>query len=212
MRTVFIALFIASAVVHLGSIFTGSHRVRKFTKACLLPLLLAAYMTSAKNFFAAVLLAILFDWGGDVLLLRSAEKKFFQLGLFCFLAGHLCYIFALIRFTGTFNGGALAASAAAAAALGVAALRFVSPRKDMRLPVIVYIAVIELMAIGSLQLLLYRGDLMGAAVFGGSLCFLFSDTVLGYFIFRTLLKYGDIVIMLPYILAQAGIVWGLAAI
>jgi uncharacterized membrane protein YhhN len=169
-------------------------------------------MASAKNFFAAVLLAILFDWGGDVLLLRSDEKKFFQLGLFCFLAGHLCYIFTLIKFTGTFNGGALAASAAAAAILAMAVLRLINPEKDMRLPVIVYIVVIESMMLGSLQLLLYRGDLTGAAIFGGSLCFLFSDTVLGYFIFRTLPKYGNAVIMLPYILAQAGIVCGLAAI
>ncbi|MDR3122187.1 MAG: lysoplasmalogenase [Treponema sp.] len=212
MSAVFVVLFAAVAAVHLVSIFAGWEGVRKFTKTCLLPLLLAVYMISAKNFFAAVLLAILFDWGGDVLLLRSAEKKFFQLGLFCFLAGHLCYIFTLIRFTGTFNGGALAVSAAAAVVLGAAALRFVDPRDEMRLPVIVYIVVIELMAMGSFQFLLYRGDLMGAAVFGGSLCFLLSDTVLGYFIFRTLPKYGDVAIMLPYILAQAGIVWGLAAI
>jgi uncharacterized membrane protein YhhN len=211
-RILFIALFIAAAVTHLMSIFTGSDRVRKATKVCLLPLLLAVYMASAKNFFTAVLLAIVFDWGGDVLLLRSDEKKFFRLGLFCFLAGHLCYIFTLIKFTGTFNGRALAVSAMVAAVLSVGALRLISPGKDMRLPVIAYMVVLELMVFGSLQLLLYRGDLIGAVIFGGSLCFLFSDTVLGYFIFRILPKYGDAVIMLPYILAQTGIVWGLATI
>ena len=212
MWIVFAILFAAAAMVHLVSIFTGSDRVQKVTKVCLLPLLLAVYMASAKNFFSAVLLAIVFDWGGDVLLLRSNEKKFFRLGLSCFLAGHLCYILSLIRFTGTFNGGAFAASAAAAAVLGVAALRLIRPGEDMRLPVIVYLIVIELMALGSFQLLLYRRDLMGTVIFGGSLCFLFSDAVLGYFVFRSMPKYGNAAVMLPYILAQTGIIWGLTAI
>jgi uncharacterized membrane protein YhhN len=212
MRILFIALFVAAAAVHLVSIFTGRGRIQRATKACLLPLLLLVYVVSAKNFFAAVLLAILFDWGGDMLLLRSGEKKFFQLGLSCFLAGHLCYIVTLVKFTGAFNGRALAVSAAAAVVLDVVVMRLINPGKDMRLPVMVYMVVLELMVFGSLQLLLYRGDLIGAVIFGGSLCFLFSDAVLGYFIFRTLPKYGDAVIMLPYILAQAGIVWGLAAI
>jgi uncharacterized membrane protein YhhN len=212
MRIVFAVLFAAAATVHLVSIFTGSERLRKATKVCLLPLLLAVYIASARNFFSTVLLAIVFDWGGDVLLLRSDDKNFFRLGLFCFLAGHLCYILALIRFTETFNGAAFAASAAAGTVLGAAILRLISPREDMRLPVIVYMIVIELMALGSLQLLLYRRDLTGTVIFGGSLCFLFSDAVLGYFIFRAMPKYGNVAIMLPYILAQAGIVWGLTAI
>jgi uncharacterized membrane protein YhhN len=212
MRVLFTALFIAVAAAHLICTFFTNDPVRKATKVCLLPLLLAVYMVSAKNFFAAVLLAIVFDWGGDVLLLRSGEKKFFQLGLTCFLLGHVCYIFTLFKLTGTFNMTALAASGAVAAVFGLSALRLIKPGRDMRGPVILYLIVLELLSLGSLQLLLYRGDLLGAAVFGGSLCFLLSDAVLGYFIFRTLPKYGNAMVMLPYILAQTGIVWGLAAI
>ncbi|MDR2160351.1 MAG: lysoplasmalogenase [Treponema sp.] len=212
MRNLFIALFAAAAVMHLASIFAVRDRVRKITKICLLPLLLGVYLTSAKNFFAAVLLAIIFDWGGDVLLLRSEDKRFFRLGLVSFLLGHLCYLMTLFRFTGTFNVTVLVVSAAAASAFGLLVLHVINPARDMRTPVIVYMVVIELMSLGSLQLLLYRGDVTGAAVFGGSLCFLFSDTVLAYYLFRSFPKYGNALVMLPYILAQTGIVWGLAAV
>jgi uncharacterized membrane protein YhhN len=212
MKNLFIALFAAAAAAHLVSIFAFNDRVRKITKICLLPLLLAVYMSSVKNFFAAVLLAIIFDWGGDVLLLRSEDKTFFRLGLVSFLLGHLCYILTLFKFTGTFNVTALVASAAAASAFGLLVLHLIKPVRDMRAPVIVYMIVIELMSLGSLQLLLDRGDMMGAAVFGGSLCFLLSDTVLAYYLFRSFPKYGNAVVMLPYILAQTGIIWGLAAI
>ncbi|MDR0720176.1 MAG: lysoplasmalogenase [Treponema sp.] len=212
MKNLFIALFAAAAASHLVSIFAVNDRVQKITKICLLPLLLAVYMSSAKNLFAAVLLAIIFDWGGDALLLRSEDKRFFRLGLVSFLLGHLCYILTLFRFTGTFNVTALMGSAAAASVFGLLVLHLIKPVKDMRTPVIVYMIIIELMSLGSLQFLLYRKDMMGAAVFGGSLCFLLSDTVLAYYLFRRFPKYGNALVMLPYILAQTGIVWGLAAI
>jgi uncharacterized membrane protein YhhN len=212
MKNLFIALFAAAAAVHLVSIFAVNDRVQKITKICLLPLLLVVYMSSAKNFFAAVLLAIIFDWGGDVLLLRSEDKRFFRLGLVSFLLGHLCYILTLFRFTGTFNVTALMGSAVAASVFGLLVLHLIKPVRDMRTPVIVYMIVIELMSLGSLQFLLYRGDITGAAVFAGSICFLLSDTVLAYYLFRRFPKYGNALVMLPYILAQTGIVWGLATI
>ncbi|MDR2363216.1 MAG: lysoplasmalogenase [Spirochaetaceae bacterium] len=47
-------------------------------------------------------------------------------------------------------------------------------------------------------------------MFIGSLCFLISDSILGYFTFRTSSKYGSFFIMFFYMIAQGSIVIGLA--
>jgi uncharacterized membrane protein YhhN len=93
--------------------------------------------------------------------------------------------------------------------IGIAAFRLIHPEKDLIIPVIVYMAVLETMNIIGLQLFMFRMDLYGAFIFTGCLCFMVSDAILAYFTFRTLPRYGAILIMIFYILAQAGIITGL---
>ncbi|MDR2111164.1 MAG: lysoplasmalogenase [Spirochaetaceae bacterium] len=209
MVKVFIVLFVGAGAAHLVSLFLRKRKIEIVTKICLVPLLLAVYVLGAKNLFVPLALALIFGWGGDVLLLKINEPRFFRLGLVSFLIGHLWYIPSFLYFTGGLNLMALGVSAAAALPLGIAIHALIKPEKTMNLPVTVYEIVILLMSLSALQLFLYRRDGWGLLVFAGSLCFLLSDTLLAWFTFRAKAKYGDFFVMLSYLAAQSGIIAGM---
>jgi uncharacterized membrane protein YhhN len=209
MLRVFIALFIGMGATHLVSVILRNEKLRVVTKVCLMPLLLTIYVLGADRLFVPVILALIFGWGGDVFLIKGSDLRFFRLGLASFLIGHLCYISSFVYFTGTFNMPAFIVSAAAAVLLGFAVHSIIRPVKAMNLPAICYEIIILLMSLSALQLLLYRRDEWGLLIFAGSLCFLISDAILAYFTFRTRPKYGDFFVILSYLAAQSGIIWGI---
>ncbi|MDR3173308.1 MAG: lysoplasmalogenase [Treponema sp.] len=209
MFRVFIGFFIIVGAAHLVLLFLGKNIPRNITKICLLPLLAGAYVSGAKNIFVPALLALFFGWWGDLFLLKISDIKFFRLGLGSFLAGHFFYIVTFIFFTNAINNIALAVSVAAAIPLVFIVHSIIRPKKELNIPVIVYEIIITLMSLSALQLMLSRGDVYGLLVFAGSICFLLSDTSLGYITFRTRSKYASLFVMLSYIAAQLTIVLGL---
>ena len=202
-------LFAADALVHLASSVFGWKIPQRITKVLLLPLLLVIYLNGTERVIIAVIIALFFDWCGDILLLRSADRRFFILGLTSFLLGHLGFIPAFLSATGRFNLPALLASLAAAVPLGILVHILMRPGKAMTVPTVAYEVVIELMAIAALQLFLFRNDGAGMLIFIGALFFMISDTILGCFTFRGNPRYGTFLVMLTYIAAQGSIVTGL---
>jgi uncharacterized membrane protein YhhN len=96
-----------------------------------------------------------------------------------------------------------------AVVLGIVMLKFIKPNKAMLLPVIFYLIGIVTMSFWALELFVCAPGLGGALIFSGSLCFMISDSILGYYTFRKLRLVGAVLIMLFYVLAQAGIILGL---
>lgn len=89
-------LYGALTLVHLGTcVWDSSGKWRALTKILLMPMVLLCYLALAGEPRILVIGAILLGWGGDVLLLYSAQKGFFLAGISSFLAGHLCYAWAL---------------------------------------------------------------------------------------------------------------------
>jgi uncharacterized membrane protein YhhN len=209
MLRVFVALFIGMSAAQLVSLILLKRKLQVITKIFLLPLLLAVYVLGADRLFVPVILAMIFGWGGDVFLLKISDLRFFRLGLVSFLIGHLCYIPSFVYVTGTFNLLAFVISVAAAVPLGFVIHSIIRPVKAMDLPAVCYEIIIMLMSLSALQLLLSRRDGWGLLIFAGSLCFLISDTLLAYFTFRTKPKHGDFFVMLSYLAAQSGIIWGM---
>jgi uncharacterized membrane protein YhhN len=209
MFPVFTGLFAGASAAHLAFLWFGKDTPRNIAKGCLLPLLAGAYIFGANNISVPVLLALALGWGGDLFLLKISDMKFFRLGLVSFLAGHLCYIVSLVSFTGALHATALVVSIAVAVPLVFSVHSLIKPEKKMTLPVVVYEIIITLMSMSALQLLLSRRDGYGLLVFAGSLCFLFSDTLLAYSTFRTGSKCASFAVMFSYIAAQAAIVLGL---
>jgi uncharacterized membrane protein YhhN len=204
-------VFAVFALVYLASLFFRRGIFQSVAKACLMPLVLAVYAAGANRFFFPVALALFFGWLGDILLLKISDTRFFRLGLTGFLLGHLCYACSMFYFAGTLNTSALVVSLAAAIPLGIAIHVFVRPGREMKIPVIVYEAVILLMAAAAVQFFMARGLPSGALVLAGSLSFLVSDSLLAFFTFRGMPRFGDFAVMLSYLAAQFCIALGLCA-
>ncbi|MDR1445994.1 MAG: lysoplasmalogenase, partial [Treponema sp.] len=140
-------IFAAVSVLHLVSILLNRRRLQSISKACLIPVLIVIYSTAAGDFQAAALLALIFGWGGDTLLLNGKHLRFFLLGLSSFLAGHLCYAATMLIQAGRIEGLVLALSALAAFPLVYLVYRIIKPSKVMKIPVLIYETVILLMSI-----------------------------------------------------------------
>ncbi|MDR2966041.1 MAG: lysoplasmalogenase [Treponema sp.] len=208
-KTIFLILFIVVSVLHLVSLFAKQGGLFKaITKSLLMPLLFGVYFFGVQNMFWPIALAIIFGWAGDVFLLKIESLVRFRCGLASFLLGHLAYILALISFAQPFNTNALAVSFAVAVAFGITMYKFVHPNREMKIPVIIYETVITAMAVLAFQVFLNKGSPLGAFVFGGSILFLVSDSILARFTFGKKPKYGDFWVMATYIPAQLCIVLG----
>ncbi|MDR2479605.1 MAG: lysoplasmalogenase [Treponema sp.] len=209
MEMIFLTVFAVAAPVYLASLFCRRGVFQSIGKACLMPLVLAVYITGANRFFFPVALALVFGWLGDILLLKINDFRFFRLGLASFLLGHLCYVFTMFYFAETVEIPALVISLAAAIPLGIGMYILVRPNREMRIPVMVYEAVILFMAAAAVQFCIARGPSSGALVLAGSLSFLVSDSLLAFFTFRGAPCFGSFAVMLTYLTAQFCITLGL---
>ena len=184
---------------------------RKFTKAALLPVLLIYYCLAAQNFLTVALVAIVFSWLGDILLIRKDEPKFFRLGMVAFLLSHVFYTIALIAMTRGLHVPVLVGSIVVALVAELILPRIINPPKAMRAAIIVYGVVILAMSVCALQYMVSNPSPGSVLLFAGSIIFIFSDVLMTYLAFGQKPKYFDAITMLPYIVAQGLIVFGLAA-
>ncbi len=184
----------------------------RFVKTLLMPVLLAFYLLAARRFgrpvFPLAVLALVFGWAGDVLLLGKGDG-FFLSGLVSFLLGHVFYG---ILFITQIKGGPAFRPVylVIAAYLIYAAVvyRYLMPHvgKAMRIPVTVYLVIILIMNVTAL---LRTGSVPVASsvlVSVGALLFMISDTILSFKIFCGKKGRG---VMETYTAAQLLIVCGL---
>jgi uncharacterized membrane protein YhhN len=213
---VFLIIFAFVSVVHVTAIFIRKGKLRRISKIFIVPALLAAYIAGQGTPLIFPVLALLFGWLGDALLLRISEKTYFQLGLASFLLGHVCYIITFIECLGFFGSGAGSIDITAMVVFipiaiigGVMVFRFIKPPKEMLLPVLLYMIAIETMTFWGLEIFILNPGFAGFLIFAGALCFMISDTILAHFTFGKLTIPGAVAIMVLYIIAQAGIIMGL---
>ena len=212
METIFLYILAALSAVYLASLFFKRGIFQSIAKACLMPLVLAIYISGSDSIFIPVVLALFFGWLGDIFLLKIEDARFFKLGLAVFLLGHLFYIPTLLFFSGGINVKVLLISLPAGAALGVFLHYLIRPSSEMNILTIIYEAILLLMVLSAVQLFAAKGSPYGALALAGGLCFIASDTVLAIFTFRTKPRYGDFLVMLTYISAQLLIILGLSGV
>ena len=166
-------------------------------------MVLLCYLALAGEPRILVIGAILLGWGGDVLLLYSAQKGFFLAGISSFLAGHLCYAWAL-GLRGDFSKPLFTLGLAGALLLvGVAAyLSLLKYLRDMKLPGAIYLAVI----------LSWRENpgAAGNCILIGALLFFVSDYTLSSEMFRRPHSWGNVAVMSTYAAGQFLLTTGLA--
>lgn len=212
---VFIGLFAICAIFHLVVSFQEKARLRRISKPFLLLFLGAAIATIAPKQYL-IYLGAFFGFLGDTLLIKKT-KQFLLAGLVSFFLGHLCYIATLIvlfvqkgilpYWAYIMIGGAYI--------VGVILLYF--PMRDVtnKNKVLgfgggVYLTtLLTLLACSILGLALEVSDYLALALIG-TVFFIGSDTLLVVTLFRHEVKRKDFYIMLTYLLAEMGLLFGLA--
>ena len=91
MKYAFLVFFILSTSVHLYASFKRDQRMRNITKPMILLSLMGFYVFAAGSFSWIVMLALLFSWIGDILLMRRGVKWFFAGGI-SFTVSHVLFI------------------------------------------------------------------------------------------------------------------------
>ena len=91
MKYVFLVVFLVSSAVHLVASIRKDTRMRNITKPFILLSLLGFYLSAARFVSAAIVLALIFSWIGDILLIPNGVK-WFTAGGISFMISHAFFI------------------------------------------------------------------------------------------------------------------------
>ena len=91
MKYLFLAIFVISTAIHLYASIRKDTRLRNISKPFLLLSLLGFYVAAAHSVSAAIVLALIFSWIGDLLLIPKGVK-WFTVGGISFMISHAFFI------------------------------------------------------------------------------------------------------------------------
>ncbi|HRP55147.1 lysoplasmalogenase [Agriterribacter sp.] len=199
------------AIADIFFVFNACEQERFISKPLLMIVLMLMYAaeTGVRSAFSKIfLLALFFSWAGDLFLMFSG---FFTGGLSAFLAAHVCYIIYTLRINPRTKGALqfqpLFAIPILAWGILLAGLLF--PFLDaLKIPVIIYAAVICTFWMLTLNLFGKTGKKTAALFFFGAGQFVLSDSVLAVNQFVYPFFILPPVIMLTYCSAQLLLVLG----
>jgi uncharacterized membrane protein YhhN len=201
LKLIFLVILGVVSIVYLITLFFKDSILQYILKGCLVPLILAVYLSGANTILLPIILALVFGWLGDVFLLKISNLLCFRLGLASFLLGHIFYIITMFTYSQLLNHViVLIISVLAAVCYGIVIFRFIQPTKEMKIPVIAYETILLTMAVFALQFFLAHWSKFGAFVFAGSIFFVASDSMLALATFRK--KALNVPVMFTYIAAQ----------
>jgi len=210
LKLIFLIILAVVSIVYLITLYFKEGIFQFILKSLLIPCILAVYISETEKIFLPVVLALVFAWIGDVLLIKISNILCFRLGLSGFLIGHICYITAMFKFAQPFNILFLVICIVIGIGLGLLIFKIIQPTPEMKIAVIAYEAIILVMAVFAVQLFAAQGGVFGALVLAGSVCFVVSDTSLALVTFRKKPYY--VFVMVTYIAAQLLIALGFSAV
>jgi uncharacterized membrane protein YhhN len=217
-RTTLMLFFLAG----LGELLAGiiQHEILHFICKPLIMILLAAYYLFAAQGYRSVIVmgAILFSLVGDVLLMfEFMANSFFMFGLLSFLIAHVCYIFAYRNHQ---------TETAVSELQGIQKIRLAFPvvlagtglivvlypvLGALRFPVMIYALTLVVMVLNALFRYGRTSSKSFWYVFGGSLLFMLSDSLLAINKFLKPISMAELLVMSTYMAAQFFIVRGIAS-
>jgi uncharacterized membrane protein YhhN len=207
-------LFFIITAIDLFAIASGNNDLRWFTKILIVPLLIGYLISSLalikSRIHKWVIAALVFSWGGDVLLMLEPKNNiFFILGLVSFLIAHICYIdfFQVLKRRETIKTNWLLILPVIVYYLAL--IIFLFPYLgDLKLPVIIYGAVISTMLALALHMQRVKYGNAGFYMMAGAVLFIISDSVLAVNKFYKPFEWGSVITMITYAFAQLLIVIG----
>lgn len=96
MKYLFLAVFFISTAIHLYASLKKDTKLRNISKPFILLSLLGFYVTAARVISIAIILALIFSWIGDVLLIPKGVK-WFTAGGISFMISHAFFIVGYCR-------------------------------------------------------------------------------------------------------------------
>lgn len=208
-------IYIAFCFVYLLIILLGYEQFDLFLKPILIPLLsFGVYFYRSFPTKKILLLALLFSWIGDVILLfADLGEIYFILGLVSFLISHITYCVLFNRQNKRpvkrnliiFGIGSVAIAIYLIGMLSI----LVPSLGDLEIPVIVYASVISIMLLFAFNGYLIWEKSGSLYVFIGAIVFVISDSILAINKFHTPIEKSSFFIMLTYLVAQYLIVIGI---
>jgi uncharacterized membrane protein YhhN len=214
MKKMALVLFLVAVAGVLVSEFFAIAWLFMVAKPLIMVFLLFYYLFSAAPEYRSnvLMLAIVFSLAGDVLLIKEA---YFVPGLIAFLMAHVLYIVAYRQFSGEESDNALnglqrvrLAFPVILAGSGLVVMLF-PVLGDLKIPVMVYAAVLAFMVIAALFRYGRTTQKSFVMVFGGAALFMISDSVLAINKFLTPIGWSGVLIMSTYMAAQFLIIRGL---
>jgi uncharacterized membrane protein YhhN len=215
-RSPFLILFWFVAVAHIAATGIAWRALEVFTKPLILPMLLAYYLSNARVRSIGIILALVFSWLGDgLLLVQPAEEIFFMLGLGSFLLAHGFYIFSYRQHCfDTARAGGMGtqkvrlAFPVTLAGMGLVVVLFPS-LGAMKIPVVIYALILTAMVVSAIFRLGLTSTTSFWMVVSGAVLFMASDSLLAINKFLELLPNASVWIMITYCAAQFLIVEGI---
>jgi uncharacterized membrane protein YhhN len=213
-KITWIILFLIVLITDLFAINTGNETLRYITKPLLMPLLVVLFISQTTGFASIlkkwIVLALLFSWAGDILLMfESMNGNFFIFGLVAFLFAHIFYI---LFFENVIRKEGLHKNYwwfLPVIIYYIALIYILSPNLgDMKLPVRIYGIVISYMLIQALQTGRIKDMAAATLMISGAALFITSDSILAINKFYEPFEYAGIAIMLTYGIAQLLITLG----
>ncbi len=194
----------ASAVLAVCGHYAGPGRTlvyvfKPLTTLLILAVALGRASGAADLYAGAVALGLVFSLAGDVFLMLPRDR--FREGLASFLAAHLCYIAAFTSGTGLH---ADPVPTVAFGALGLLLLGLFWPGVPgrLRVPVVLYVAVILTMAIQATGRALRLHDVPSLLAAAGAALFVASDALLSWDRFVASFRSSRAAVLSTYFLAQ----------
>ncbi len=202
------------AMLDITGIAANQQMLHFIAKPLLIPaLLLLLFFTKStvpgKNL---LLIGLFFSWLGDVFLLFEYKNAlFFIFGLASFLTTHIFYIIYFLKIKSA-NTSLLKKQPVLIALVlgyGITLVWQLYPHlADLKLPVMVYAAVICTMLLCSLHIFFKVNKKAACYYLSGAAAFVLSDSLLAINKFYQPVAFAGIFIMLTYCAAQFFIVWG----
>ena len=214
-NAVFFKIYIVFSILYLIVLFTGHENLDLYLKPALIPLLGFGVYFHPKFLSRRILLnALIFSWIGDVILIfADIAEIYFILGLVSFLIAHITYcvlfnkqIIGEIQINKVLFG---LGSLVIAFYLTAIILVLMPNLGDLKIPVIVYAAVISTMLLFAFNGYLIWKKPGALYIFLGAITFVISDSILAFDKFNAPIEKSSFFIMLSYLVAQYLIVVGI---
>ena len=215
MRIFWLCLYIVSSAVHLYHSWKDDAKKRRITKPLLLAFLILFYLFSTKEISIYLLLALIFSWLGDVLLIPKGHG-WFTAGGISFLFSHVFFILTYVGHIRYGNVVWLIVIPAAVLYYGtslliIRALRPTTP-KAMIVPMYLYLIANSTMNAFALMQLFTHKNAAAAIAYAGALLFFVSDCTLflvRYYKNPNLIYRRHFTVMLTYLAGELLIVIGM---